>query len=84
MDRAWPIIFTMLLVIYPAWLGANHASFGRAALYAVVFAVCLFVFGPKSRDVQHGPGKPMLLLFSLIAAAGLTGLGYGLGYLVLG
>jgi hypothetical protein len=84
MGRAWPIIFTLALLIYPAWLGAHHASVGRVAIFALIFAVCIFVAGPKSNEVQHNPSKAMLALFALVLASGLAAIGYGFGYGIFG
>jgi hypothetical protein len=78
------LLFTLALLAYPAWLGANHRGFGQVAIFVVVFAVALFFFGPKSHQVQDNPSKPLMSLFSLVLAAGLTGVGYGLGYLIFG
>lgn len=77
-------LFTLALMAYPAWLGANHRSIGQVAIFVAVFAVALFFFGPKSQEVQGTPSKPVMALFSLVLASGLTGLGYGLGYWVFG
>lgn len=79
-----PFVFTLGLLIYPAWLGANHRSPGQVALFVIVLAVMLFVFGPKSQEVQHNPGKPLLALFSLVLSAGVAGVGYGIGYMLFG
>jgi hypothetical protein len=72
------------LLIYPAWLGAHHSGFGQVSIFAVIFAVVLFFVGPKSHEVQHNPSKPLMFAFALVLAAGLTGVGYGLGYFLFG
>jgi len=78
------LLFTLGLLAYPTWLGAGHRSFGEVAIFVVIFATMLFIFGPESNDVQHNPGKPLMALFSLVLGAGLTGVGYGLGYAIFG
>ena len=49
---------------------------GQVAIFVLVLAFMLFVFGPKSQEVQHNPSKPLLALFSLVLSAGLAGVGY--------
>lgn len=77
-------LFTLALLAYPAWLGANNRSIGQVAIFVFIFAAMLFVFGPKSHEVQDNPSKPLLAAFSLVLSAGLTGVGYGIGYLIFG
>lgn len=77
-------VFTLALLVYPAWLGAHHRSPIQVAIFVLVLAGMLFVFGPKSQEVQHNPSKPLLALFSLVLSAGLSGVGYGVGYMVFG
>lgn len=77
-------LFVLALLVYPAWLGAHHRGPGQVAIFVLVSAILLFVYGPKSQEVQHNPSKPLLALFSLILSAGLAGVGYGVGYMVFG
>jgi hypothetical protein len=81
---AMKFLFTLAMLAYPAWLGANQRSFGQVAIFVIIFATMLFFFGPKSHEVQDNPSKPLMVLFALVMAAGLTGVGYGAGYLVFG
>lgn len=69
---------------YPVWLGAKAAGLGHCSTYAAVLAVCLLIAGPKSHEVQGNPGFWLRAFFSLTLAAGLTGLGYGVGYWLFG
>lgn len=77
-------LFTLALLVYPAWLGAHHRPPGQVAIFVLVLAVMLFAFGPKSQEVQHNPSKLLMALFSLVLSAGLSGVGYGIGYMVFG
>lgn len=77
-------VVTLVIPVYPAWLGAHHRSPGQVAIFVLVLAAMLFIFGPKSEEVQHNPSKPLLALFSLVLSAGLAGVGYGIGYMAFG
>ncbi|MBU1252801.1 MAG: hypothetical protein KKE69_00205 [Alphaproteobacteria bacterium] len=76
------LAFTLALMAYPIWLGANARSFGQVAIFVLIFALMLFFFGPKAHEVQDNPSKPTMALFSLVLAAGLAAIGYGIGYAI--
>lgn len=82
MSHLMPILFTGAMLAYPIWKGASYGSFRQMAIYAVVVAAVIFFNGPKSHEIEHNPPRWMLAVFSLIGAVGLTGLGYGIGYLL--
>lgn len=77
-------VFTLALLVYLAWLGAHHQSPGQVAIFVLVLAAMLFIFGPKSQEMQHNPSRPLMALFLVVLSAGLAGVGYGVGYMIFG
>lgn len=75
---------TLLLAIVPFWMGAHHRSLPQVAVYVIAFGVFLYFFGPKPSEVQGNPNKPLMALFSLAAAAGISSIGYAVGSFILG
>jgi hypothetical protein len=74
------LLFTLALIAYPVWMGSQQLRFSEVAVFAIVFAIVLFLFGPKSHEVQDQPSVVTMVFFALVLSAGLTGVGYGLGF----
>lgn len=78
------LIHALALGFWPALQGARHQSFKYMAIYVVVFAIGIYITGPKRAEVVHAPSPALLFVFALILSAVGCSISYLLGRVIFG